>query len=89
MAVLGRRVAVVATTPATQIFRGGARTSEILVKNIGSVEVDLGGSSVTAGTGYRVSANDVVGPFTLRGGDVLYGVSSSGTQTVQILVMNA
>ena len=89
MSVVGRRVNVTASTPATVVYRTGARGVHVIVKNLGSVEIDLGGSSVTSGAGYQVGAGAVVGPFTLTGGDVLYGISSSGTQSVQILVTNA
>lgn len=89
MSVVGSRVNVVASTPATVIYRTGARSVHITVKNLGSAEVDLGGSGVTSGSGYQVGAGAVVGPFVLNGGDVLYGISSSGTQSVQVLATNA
>lgn len=88
MSVIGRRVNVTASTPATQLYRA-SRSVRIIVKNLGSVAVDLGGSGVTSGAGYQVGQNDVVGPFAVPGGDVLYAIASSGTQSVQILVINA
>lgn len=86
---VGRRVNVVATTPATEVYRARGGGVNVQIKNMGSVAVDLGGSGVTFGTGYQLGANDVVGPFEVPGGDVLYAIASSGTQSVQVLVSNA
>lgn len=89
MTVVGRRVNVTASTPATEIYRVGGRSVRVVVKNLGSVAIDLGGSGVTSGAGYQVGAGAAEGPFVLNGGDVLYGIASSGTQSVQILATNA
>jgi hypothetical protein len=80
------RVNVVATTPATEVYsiRVGGRGRRLTLKNLGSVEVDLGGSGVTTGAGYKLDAGAVV-EMTLSSGDVLYGIASSGTQSVQVL----
>jgi hypothetical protein len=64
----------------------------ILIQNLGSVTLYLGGSTVTAGTtstgGYQVAASaSVLVPTTGGGeaGDSLYGITASSTANVAYL----
>jgi hypothetical protein len=62
----------------------------VLVQNLGSTTVYIGGSTVTAGTtstgGLQVAANAIVNvPVTGAAAETLYAISASGTNNVATL----
>lgn len=86
MPIIGSRVTV-GTTPVVLLSPtygsvGDPVTGSLL--NLGAQDVDLGGATVTTGAGYLLR---VGGTFDvdLISGDVLYGVTASGTSSICIL----
>ena len=55
-----------------------------IVKNPGPVSVYLGGQFVTATTGFELATGGTVDAELIHG-DVLYGITSSGTQELQTI----
>ena len=92
MAVKANRVTV--TTTATELTGTDTETSfegilgvasTILVKvPTGGTEVFVGGSDVTAATGFSVAAGEVL-PLDLRKQDRLYAITASGSSAVHVL----
>lgn len=54
-----------------------------LIKNAGSVDCDLGGSGVTAGTGFVLTAGDTVAVTRVKG--TLWAITASSSTTIQVL----
>lgn len=70
-------------TSATLLWGGDVAAVE--VKNLGSVSIDIGDSSVTSGAGRPLEAGE---SFSLEIEDVAfsgYGISSSGTVSVSVV----
>jgi hypothetical protein len=49
----------------------------------GATAIDLGPSTVTSGAGYSLAAGAVV--VEVDSGDVLYGITASGSSNVEVL----
>lgn len=64
---------------------GGPSGAKVMVKNVGSADVFLGDASVTTNDGYKLAVGDVL-PVDLSEGEGLYGIVSSGSETVHKLV---
>jgi hypothetical protein len=78
----------VATTGQTLIARNRGKSSvQVTLKNkTGTQVVTLGGSDVTASTGYEWAATGENGlPVRLEPGDELYGVATTAAQTIHVL----
>jgi hypothetical protein len=79
-------------TTATQIASPGSvpENAGVLIQNLGTAAVYLGGSTVTAGTtstgGLQVAQNAIVSvPTTGAASEPLYGIVASGTANVAYL----
>jgi len=83
MAVSGARVAVATTAVALNSDVDSVAGTALVVRNTGAGAVDVGGASVTSGTGYRLAANESV-TVNLSSGEVLYAVADT-TATVHVL----
>jgi len=86
MPIISSRVTI--TTTATQIVdpvRGGVPDPiSAVVKNAGAVSVFLGGAGVTTAAGYELAPGE---PFNadLVAGDVLYGITASGSAVLHVM----
>jgi len=86
MPIIGTRVTVCTTATVIMLPTNGSTGDPITgsLLNLGSQDVDLGGAGVTTGAGYLLR---VGGTFDvdLIAGDVLYGVTASGTSSICVL----
>ncbi|HEY7822348.1 MAG TPA: hypothetical protein VIG24_05925 [Acidimicrobiia bacterium] len=85
MAVRGTRVSV--GTTAVAILRettGRSRGSGAVVKNLGTVDLDLGGPSVATGAGLPLPAGESIS-VELEPSESLWAVAASGTVSVALL----
>lgn len=73
----------VATT-ATRIATGDSDGCIATIKNIGSADVYLGGSSVTTATGLALGASAAMS-LDLDAGENLYGIVATGTVLVRVM----
>lgn len=86
MPIISSRV-VVGNTPTLLINPvNGSVTGSItaIVKNAGPTSVFIGGEFVTAAQGFELAAGGTV-DVDLIAGDLLYGITGSGTQEVQTI----
>jgi hypothetical protein len=68
-------------TTATQILAANANRMRLLVTNLGTTDVYLGGSGVTSSTGHLLKG--IAGyPVALRFTGAVYGITASGSQSV-------
>lgn len=85
MAVVGARVSV--GTSATRLDASSPTDSvsgqRVTVCNRGSAAVDIGGSGVTSGAGYRLDPGDTWSDV-LSSGDDVYAIAASGTVDVHV-----
>ena len=87
MAMNASSVSVTAGAPGTLIVAGGGTYSDkrsVIVYNPGATTVYLGGSGVTSAAGFHVAAGQSVA-LDLLTGDDLYGITASGSQSVNVL----
>lgn len=82
MPVAAERVTVADT--ATEIIEADIDGASYAVSNRDADSVFLGGDDVTDTTGYELGAGESLG-VRLDQGDVLYGVTASGTARVDVL----
>jgi hypothetical protein len=82
VAVEGVRINV--TSTATLIADGGGDGCNVAIVN-GSTVIDLGGPDVETGEGFQLAAAGSIS-MDLPPGDVLYGVTASGTSAIQVLM---
>lgn len=61
--------------------------AEVRLKNIGSAVVVVGGSDVTAATGFEIAATGGEESFNLDAGETLYGIVATATQVIEVLVL--
>lgn len=61
--------------------------AEVRLKNVGSAVVVVGGSDVTATTGFEIAATGGEESFNLDAGEQLWGVVAAATQIVEVLVL--
>lgn len=81
----GERVTVGTTAARLDTGAGsGYGHSAVLIRNRGTVTVDLGGASVASGSGFGLDAGESVS-VDLIAGDPLYGIVASGTCVVHVL----
>ena len=59
----------------------------VQLKNTGSSTVYVGGSTVTAATGYPIAAGEAPYPFPVN--NPIYGVTASGTSTIAYAEANS
>jgi hypothetical protein len=93
MAFTGRRVSVDTTSGGTVIATGADPGSDaptdlpgLVIKNAdASASVALGGSGVTYAAGFLLAAGATLPIGALGAGDILYGISTSGTVVVHVL----
>jgi hypothetical protein len=78
-------VATIATILTATDKRGdyAAAATSVLLTNSGSVVVAIGGSQVTATTGYRLAVGRDM-TVDLQAGEVLYGIVASGTGSIDV-----
>lgn len=69
------------TTTATAILAGRSARESLLVQNLGSVDVYVGGSTVTTATGIKVAANESLSFDEFVG--TLYGIVAAGACDVR------
>jgi hypothetical protein len=81
VAVTAQRVTVTASPTALNAIGSSGLT--LTIKN-GATAIDLGPSSVTSGAGYSLAASGTV-VVEVEGGDVLYGITASGSSNVEAL----
>jgi hypothetical protein len=74
----------VGTTP-TLLVAGATGTRTIYLHVIGNTIVYLGGATVTTASGTAVEKHTSPFPVTLRDGDTLYGIVTSGTADMRVL----
>jgi CBS domain-containing protein len=74
----------VATTP-TLLVAGATGTRTIYLHVEGNKIVYLGGATVTTAAGTAVEKHTSPFPVTLRDGDTLYGIVTSGTADMRVL----
>lgn len=60
--------------------------AEVRLKNTGAAVVAVGGSDVTATTGFEIAAGGEES-FNLDAGETLYGIVASGTLVVEVLAL--
>lgn len=89
MAVSGFRVDVT-TTPTVLVdagpgfSEGGTSVgAEVLIRNVGSQEIDVGGADVESGAGFAVPAGAAMN-FPLEADEKAYAVATSGTVAVHV-----
>ncbi len=86
MSVVAARVTV--GTSAVPVVAADVYGKAASVRNRGSVSVFLGGSAVTTGTGYELAVGEAVA-VPLTDDDVVYGISGTAGQRVDVLVAGA
>ena len=84
MSVTGTRVSV--GTSAVAVATADADGSHITIRHAGSAQraVWIGGSTVAAGTGWRLAAGEERS-FDLAGNETIYAIAAAGTTTVEVL----
>lgn len=86
MPIISARVSV--TTAATILSNpvNGSLADSIsaVVKNTGGASVYLGGATVTSAAGLELAPGETLN-VDLMAGDVLYGITASGTVTVSVM----
>lgn len=83
LAVIAARVPV--DTSADALRTAGEGAEDVLVKPVGGT-IYIGPSGVTAATGFEVGDGDVVS-CSLDPGQVIFGITASGTVTVHVFVI--
>ena len=86
MPIIASRVTVTGTATLLINPLQGSVTGPItaLVKNPGPTSVYLGGEAVTATTGFELATGGTV-DVELISGDLLYGITSGGSQELQTI----
>jgi hypothetical protein len=79
MAITHQRVSV--GTSATALNAVSTAGMTLTIRN-GATAIDLGGPTVTSGTGYSLAAS---GTVQVEGGDILYGITGAGSSNVEVL----
>lgn len=82
MAVTSSRVTV--TTSATALVPTDGSVASIVAHNKGSASIDIGGASITTGTGFELAAGEAF-TMDLNPGEIPYGIAASGTVRVDVL----
>ena len=84
-----RGTEVTVTTSPTLVVPAWIGWREIMVHAIGNGIVYLGASNVTTSTGFYVDKAAGVMRIQLPPNETIYGIVSTGTQTVSVLVPDA
>jgi hypothetical protein len=86
MPIISSRVSVTGTaTVLSDPTRGSIGDPiGVVVKNTGGTSIYLGGSGVTSAAGLELAPGETLN-IELMGGDVLYGITASGTVIVSIM----
>ena len=79
---------VVVTTTPTLIVPAWIGWREIMLHNIGNGIVYLGSSAVTTSTGFYVDKASGVMRVQLPPNETIYGITSTGTETMSVLLPN-
>ena len=79
---------VVVTTTPTLIVPAWIGWREIMLHNIGNGIVYLGSSAVTTSTGFYVDKEAGVLRIQLPPNETIYGITSTGTETMSVLLPN-
>jgi hypothetical protein len=74
----------VGTTP-TLLMAGATGTRTIYLHVVGNTTIYIGGETVTTATGTATEKHTSPFPITLRDGDTLYGIVTSGTADMRVL----
>jgi hypothetical protein len=88
MAVSASRVTVGTTATLLSVGTGATYASSgrsVGVRNPGPSTVMLGGTTVTASTGYELRSGESM-TIDIGSGEGLYGIVATGTQTVDVLL---
>jgi hypothetical protein len=73
------------TATATLIYECRANVATIYITNHSGGAIHVGGSAVTADTGYQIGNGNAVS-FTCYNGDKIYGWDTNGGAAVDVLV---
>jgi hypothetical protein len=83
-----RSIEVSVTTSPTLIVPAWIGWREIMLHNIGNGIVYLGNSTVTTSTGFYVDKAAGVMRIQLPPNETIYGITSTGTETMSVLLPN-
>lgn len=84
MTISASRVTVDTTAGGVAIASSISGGRSIVVRHRGTNPVYLGPSGVTTATGFQLNAGDAV-QFDLSGGDSLFGIVASGSETLHVM----
>lgn len=76
-------------TTATLIVEADNINREIHLHALSNTPVYLGGADVTTSNGYLLEKDDGAHVLQLPLGETLYGIVSTGTETISVLMPNA
>lgn len=81
-------VRVTVTTARTTVLGREGEGRIVWISNPGPLDVDLGGTAVSSGTGYVLASTKQIGPVEVEPGETIYGVTSTGTsQVIHVLTV--
>lgn len=83
-----RSATVSVTTTATLIVPAWIGWREVMLHNIGNGIVYLGDAAVTSSTGFYVDKAAGVMRVQLPPNETIYGITSTGTETITVLLPN-
>lgn len=83
-----RATEVTVTTSPTLVVPAWIGWREIMLHNIGNGIVYLGGPTVTTSTGFYVDKAAGVIRIQLPPNETIYGITSTGTETISVLLPN-
>lgn len=84
-----RGTEVVVTTSPTLVVPAWIGWREIMLHNIGNGTIYLGNSEVNTSTGFYVDKAAGVLRIQLPPNETIYGITSTGTETMSVLLPNA
>ena len=76
-------------TTATLLISASTVNRVALIQSISNTTIYLGASNVTTSTGFIFEKDDGALSVTLPAGETLYGIVSTGTETVSVLLPNS
>jgi hypothetical protein len=76
-------------TTATLIISASTVNRVALIHSISNTTIYLGASNVTTSTGFIFEKDDGALSVTVPAGETLYGIVSTGTETVSVLLPNS
>ena len=77
------------TTTATLLVAASTVNRDIRIHALSNTSIYLGGSTVTTANGFLFEKDDGYLAVTVPAGETLYGIVSTGTETVTVLLPNS